>query len=69
MSGHRPWKARPQGPRPRGAVEVGLGNVEAALKVKVEPWGARCRLSCFDSEITVDFHDDGGVEVVEPEGM
>jgi hypothetical protein len=52
--------------KPRGDVAVGLGNVQAELKVKVESWGARCKVTCLGSEVSIDFHDDGGIEVIDP---
>lgn len=48
-----------------GGVEVGLDDVQAELTVKVENWGAKCRLTCNGSEITIDFHSDGGIELVD----
>jgi hypothetical protein len=56
-------------PRERlgGDVAVSLDDVQAELKVKVESWGAKCRLACLGTEITIDFHADGGVEVHYPE--
>jgi hypothetical protein len=52
-----------------GDVAVSLDDVQAELKVKVESWGAKCRLTCLGSEITVEFHVDGGVEVIYPEEL
>jgi hypothetical protein len=48
-----------------GDVSVGLDGIAADLKVQVKSWGAKCVLSCLGSRIVVDFHDDGGVELVE----
>ena len=48
-----------------GGVAVGLDDTAVDLKVKVRSWGAKCTLSCFGSQVVIDFHDDGGIEVVE----
>jgi hypothetical protein len=55
----------PAGEKISGDVAVGLGDVQASLVVKVRNWGARCKLSCLGSEVIIDFHNDGGVELVD----
>lgn len=48
-----------------GDVSVGLGGTAVDLEVKVRSWGAKCTLTCLGSQVVIDFHDDGGVELVE----
>jgi hypothetical protein len=37
------------------------------LRMVIEHWGVACRLAYGASSITIDFHDDGGIEVKEPD--